>query len=262
MAKIHLVHWHADEAEERANALRSAGHEVAISSDDGSRVCRRLREDPVDCLVVDLRRLPSHGASTALEVRQRKATAHLPIVFVEGDPEKSVRIAAKVPAAVLVPWSRVRTAVRTAARRSVAVSAKSVGGGVSAGYSGRTLPAKLGIKAGSRLLLLGAPADFEGTLGELPDGVRVRRRAGGAAETVVLFAKRLAELERRLAVAAAATLAGGSLWIAWPKKSSGLDTDVTQALVRERGLATGLVDVKVAAIDATWSGHQFRHRRT
>ena len=123
------------------------------------------------------------------------------------------------------------------------------------GYSGTPLPRKLGIKPGHRVALLGAPGGFEAdALGGLPDGVRVTRRAGGKADVIVSFHTRRAELERRLPALRALMEPAAGLWIAWPKRASKVDTDMTEDAVREIALPTGLVDNKVCAIDATWSG--------
>jgi hypothetical protein len=116
---------------------------------------------------------------------------------------------------------------------------------------------KLGIKPDARLGLIGAPADFERVLGELPPGVAVRRRATGSLEVIVAFCVRRAELEQRLPRLRAALTPAGGLWIAWPKRTSGVATDLSDSVVREIGLAAGLVDNKVCAIDATWSGLRF-----
>jgi len=124
-----------------------------------------------------------------------------------------------------------------------------------AGYSGTPLPRKLGIKPGHRVALLGAPDGFEGgTLGELPDGVEVKRRAGGKADVIVSFHTSRAELERRLPALRALMEPAAGLWIAWPKRASKVPTDITEDVLREIALPTGLVDNKVCAIDATWSG--------
>ena len=123
------------------------------------------------------------------------------------------------------------------------------------GYSGTPLPRKLGIKPGHRVLLLRAPDRFaEATLGELPDGVRLARRAGGSADVIVAFHTRRAQLERDLSRLRALMEPAAGLWIAWPKRASGVETDITEDVVREIALPTGLVDNKVCAIDATWSG--------
>ena len=129
-----------------------------------------------------------------------------------------------------------------------------------AGYSGTALVRKLGIRPGARLGLLGAPARFEVTLGKLPQGVAVRRRASGPLDVIVAFHAHRGELERRLPALRAALDLDGGLWIAWPKRASGVETDITEKVVRELGLAAGLVDNKVCAIDETWSGLRFVYR--
>jgi Protein of unknown function (DUF3052) len=121
-----------------------------------------------------------------------------------------------------------------------------------AGYSGTPLPAKLGLKPGQRLSFSGAPEGFVPSLGTLPDGARVA--ASGAFDLAVFFVRSGRELESALAKAQPRLDPAGSLWIGWPKKASGVPTDVTEDVVREAALARGLVDVKVCAIDGTWSG--------
>ncbi len=126
-----------------------------------------------------------------------------------------------------------------------------------AGYSGTPLPKKLGIKADCRLALVNAPDDFVQALGELPPGVVPRTMGRGTYDVIVLFAASAKELARALASARPRLDPDGGLWIAWPKKSSGIRTDVTETEVRGRGLDAGLVDNKVCAIDDTWSGLRF-----
>jgi hypothetical protein len=123
---------------------------------------------------------------------------------------------------------------------------------MSAGYSGTPLPRKLGIKPGHRVLLLGAPGGFE--LGELPDDVRVVRRASGVADVIVSFHTARADLARRMPKLRALMDPAAGLWIAWPKRAAKMDTDLTEDVVRELALENVLVDNKVAAIDETWSG--------
>ena len=131
-----------------------------------------------------------------------------------------------------------------------------------AGYSGTPLPKKLGIKDGSRLALVSAPDDFlESTLEPLPDQVELRARARGPLDVIVFFTKSRADLERRFGRLAAALQPAGALWIAWPKRSSGVATDLTEDVLREVGLPQGLVDTKVCAIDDTWSGLRFVIRK-
>jgi hypothetical protein len=123
-----------------------------------------------------------------------------------------------------------------------------------AGYSGTPLPRKLGIKEGHEVAFLGAPDGFDAALRELPDGVRRKSRATGPLDVIVFFVTRRAELERRFERLAAALDAAGGLWIVWPKRASGVPTDMTEDVARDVGVAHGLVDNKVCAIDETWSG--------
>jgi len=123
-----------------------------------------------------------------------------------------------------------------------------------AGYSGTPLPRKLGIKPDHRVLALNAPDGFEATLGELPDGVAVGATARGKADVIVSFHDRRAELAKRMPKLRELMEPAAGLWIAWPKRASKLETDLTEDVVRELALANTLVDNKVCAIDETWSG--------
>jgi hypothetical protein len=123
-----------------------------------------------------------------------------------------------------------------------------------AGYSGTPLPQKLGFKPGMRAALIGAPEGFRDTLGELPAGVRVSSRLGRGLDLVVFFTTERAKLEQRLDALRAAIAPDGMVWVAWPKRASGVPTDITEDTIRDVVLPTGLVDVKVCAIDDVWSG--------
>ena len=130
------------------------------------------------------------------------------------------------------------------------------------GYSGTPLPKKLGIKPGHRVLLVGAPAGFAHThLEPLPPGVTIHLRRGvGAYDVIVGFATTTAQLGNVLATNIEGMPVDGALWVAWPKQTSGVATELTGDVVRRDGLAAGVVDVKVCAIDATWSGLKFVFR--
>ena len=125
-----------------------------------------------------------------------------------------------------------------------------------AGYSGTPLARKLGVSTGSAVLLDGAPDGFD--LGELPDGVRLSRRLGaGPYDVIVCFCPDRARLLARWPVLHPRTTVAGALWIAWPKRSSGVPTDLNEHVVRDFALTHGRVDVKVCAIDEVWTG--FKH---
>jgi hypothetical protein len=126
-----------------------------------------------------------------------------------------------------------------------------------AGYSGTPLIQKIGIKPGHRIILRNHPPSFIKDLGKLPEGAESADRLSGKANVVVCFTDRLTELEKDFPRLAATLISDGMLWIGWPKKASGRPTDLTEDVVRRVGLECGLVDVKVCAIDETWSGLKF-----
>jgi len=132
---------------------------------------------------------------------------------------------------------------------------------VPAGYSGTPLAKKLGIREGDTVALVGAPNGFEEELEGLPDGVTVKHRAGGKPEVVLLFTTQAKDLERRFPTLAKSVWPNGGLWVAWPKRSSGVATDLDENRLRDIGLPHGLVDNKVCAINDTWSGLRFVWRK-
>lgn len=258
MSRLLLVHWNAAEAADRARRLSAAGHRVACFSDADATSLREIRLDPPDAIVIDLARLPSHGRALAVSLRQTKATRALPLVFIEGDAQKTARIREVLPDAVFTSWSEVRAALVRALkspRRAPIVPVSS------AGYSGTPLPKKLGLRAGDSVRLLDAPAGFETRLGTLPDGARIVSGARGSSRVVLWCVATQAKLESGFARAAKCVEEGGRLWICWPKQTSSLARDLSQNAVREGALARGWVDFKVCAVDADWSGLAFARRK-
>ena len=132
-----------------------------------------------------------------------------------------------------------------------------------AGYSGTPLPKKLGIRPGHRIRLVDAPEGFARTLGELPETADVVPSEDGGAsglDLVLFFTGSAAALRARFDDLAASLVPSGMLWVAWPKKASKVPTDLTEDVVRAVALERGMVDVKVCAIDATWSGLKLVYR--
>lgn len=126
-----------------------------------------------------------------------------------------------------------------------------------AGYSGTPLVAKLGMKPGARMTFIGAPDGFRKLLEPWPDAAKVLGPSAASLDLAVLFTTSAAHLERHFLRTAKRLVPSGALWVAWPKKASGVTTDLGEDRVRGIGLAAGLVDVKVCAIDETWSGLKF-----
>lgn len=129
-----------------------------------------------------------------------------------------------------------------------------------AGYSGKPLVEKLGIKPGTTIAILNAPKGYDRTLGKLPQRVNRALRVPGLLDFIQFFTSEKQALEREFAKLARSLTPAGMLWISWPKKTSGVATDLTEDVVRAVGLEHGLVDVKVAAVDDVWSGLKFVRR--
>jgi hypothetical protein len=123
-----------------------------------------------------------------------------------------------------------------------------------AGYSRRTLIEKLGIKEGMSIAILNPPRGYRVTLGKLPSGVKVVSKPTGVLGLIQLFTPHRMVLETEIARLLPMLEPSGALWVSWPKKASGVSTDITEDVVRALALPAGLVDVKVAAIDDVWSG--------
>ncbi|MHC4224763.1 MAG: PleD family two-component system response regulator, partial [Planctomycetota bacterium] len=230
MQRVRLVHWHAEEAKERAAKLKTAGYAVDHRALDAAAL-RDLKSKPPAAVIIDLSRIPSHGRDLALALREQKSTRHIPLVFVESAPEKVERVRKLLPDAVYASWGRIRGAVK----RAIANPPKEpvIPRSRMDGYSGTPLPKKLGIKADAVVVLAGAPAEFE--LGRLPGGASVRRQSRGKRDLTLWFVTSRRELEPRIERMGAFAKNGG-LWIVWPKKASGRQSDLTQAVVRKVGL--------------------------
>jgi len=259
MNRVVLIHWNATEAQQHTDRLRAGGYQTELfPAQGGATALGAIRANPPDAFVIDLSRLPSQGRAVAIALRQQKATRSVPIVFVAGQPNKVADIRAALPDAAYTSWGRIRSALKRAIGNPPETP---VVPGTMDAYSATPLATKLGIKPGSVVALLGAPVGFERNLGPLRKQVRIRTRASGPSDLILLFAKSRADLDRRLPPAERRMSDKGSVWIAWPKKTSGVPTDLTQTVVRQTGLAADLVDYKICAIDDIWSALRFARRR-
>jgi hypothetical protein len=256
MARVRLIHWNADEAKARARALRSRGLRVDWEPFERG-VLTKIAADPPDAFVIDLERAPSQGRDLAVHLRRRRSTRAVPLIFVGGEESKVERVRELLPDASYVTWRGVTGAVKRALARAAADPI--VPESEFAAYSGRPLAAKLGVKNDTVVALVCAPDGFRDTLGTVPSGVTVRDGARGKCDLAIWFVRSKRELDRRIARMGEYAGSDG-LWIAWPKRSSGVASDLTQIVVRRTGLASGLVDYKVCSIDATWSGLKFARR--
>ena len=261
--KICLIHHNADEAPERLERLARAGFpdatHVPVTRPQAFRTIRDLHPDAV---VIDLSRLPSHGRETALHLRLQKTTRHVPIVFVGGEPDKVERLRSVLPDATYTDWPKLKLALRQALKSPPAHPLIPKDG--MAGYSGTPLPKKLGIKPNFTVSLAGvAPDDFITTTlrDDLPPGVTFTDGRAGKRDLTIWFVTSVKELTKAIPRAVAAA-EHGPVWFAWPKKASGVVTDLAEQTIRDAGLAVGLVDYKICAIDHKWSGLLFCKRKT
>lgn len=257
MKRVQLVHWNREEAEERAERLRKAGYEVDASPIESQASFKSIRANPPDVFVIDLSRMPMNGRDVALLMRKAKSTRLVPIVFVDGAPDKVEKTKKSVPDATYAGWKTIRSAIGKSLAsppENPVVPAHGL-----AGYSGTPLPKKLGIKEGFKVVVVGAPDDFETTLGHLPDGARIVQGGRGARDLTIWFVRDIKALMKK--VDSMVVHGDPALWIAWPKKSSAIASDIGEQFVRDAGLSRGIVDYKVCAIDETWSGLKFAKRK-
>ncbi|MGC4050463.1 MAG: hypothetical protein QM757_13885 [Paludibaculum sp.] len=255
MARITLIHWNAEEAAGRLQELRAAGHQAVHWAPASGNDLKSI--DPTDLVVIDLTRIPSRGRDVGTFLRRTKATRHIPLLFLDGEKDKVDRVRNVLPDASFGDWASLRTAVKQALKP---VPAKPALPDAMAGYSGTPLAKKLNIHENDVVALIDAPDDMDEKLAPLPANVRFVSRLSVQAQVIVVFCLSRHDLESRFHSASNALANKGRLWLAWPKKTSGIQSDLTEPFVREYGLAQGFVDYKICAIDATWSGLCFARR--
>ena len=257
MSHILLVHWNESEAAERARKLEKYGHKVQTLSANDEKSLDQVRNLPPDLFVIDLSRLPSQGREVAGYFRRVKSTRQVPILFVDGNADRVERVRNFIPDAEFAKSDDIKNAIKRAIRK---LPSKPHVPGTMAGYSGTPLPKKLGIREDYSFMLVNARERFERKLEPLPAGAEIVNDPGRA-NVAVLFVSSLAELTRDFRPLAKGLPEKVAFWIAWPKKTSGVKTDLREDTVREFGLASGWVDYKVCAIDQTWSGLCFARRK-
>ena len=264
-----LIHWHPDEAAERVRAVQLPGFRLQHLLPRRAADWAAWRASPPAAVVIDLSRLPSHGREVALGLRGAKATRSWPVVFVGGAPDKVAATQARVPGAWFCDWTTLATTLDQALRAPPAATATTarststpVRPAAAAGYSATPLAQKIGIKPDARVLVVGAPAELASWLAPLPDGATlVRARGAGVFPVVWLFTTHRADLERRLLALEPVLAQKGHLWVSWPKQTSGVASDLTEGVIRDFALANGLVDTKVCAVTAVWSGLRLNRRQ-
>jgi len=258
MPPIRLIDWHPDENKNHAALLEAAGYSVDLSP-FGPDSLRTLKETPPQAVVISLDRRPSQGRDLAMYLRKTKATRQVPLVLAGGTQANVEALQQILPDATYTTWERVvedlAAAIHTPLDNPIVPKS------LFAPYAGTPLPKKLGIRAEMNVGLINAPPDFESTLGDLPEDVTLVRDGNSECNLIAWFVKEKSVFDRDL-LDKAALVPDGPFWVIWPKKTSGVTSDLTQPGVRAAGLAAGLVDYKVCSVDKTWTGLCFRWRKT
>ena len=246
MPAVLVIHWDPAEAGALCERVRREGFDASVYPCRGDRDFRKIAEAPPDVILIDLMQRPSYGRTMGALLRERKSTRMIPLVFVEGDPEKAGRVRELLPDAVFTGLLRIGPAVRRAIRRAPVEP-------VIPDSSGISIFQKLRIREGSVIALLHAPAGFEAKLAPLPEGARLQTGIGDA-DVVLAFAKSAAALGRELPSLSPEIRKGRTLWLVWPKKSGTAAGNLTMPGIREMCREVGLIDYKVCAVDEVWSG--------
>jgi hypothetical protein len=251
MSRVRLIHWKAAEAAELIEMLGSAGWQVDYEEKFDASSFRGLREAPPDAVAIDLSRLPSHGREVAIALRGLKATRSIPIIFVDGAPQKIEAVRAKLPDAVYTSRARLIAALGKPGPRAPVTPATMM-----KRYEGRSAAQKLGIAEGVRVALIDAPRDYEQVIGPVPETVSFEEDSRAIRDVTLWFVQDPAAYQAALP-AMPRLAARTKLWVLWPKQSSGANSGLSQPSIRAGAAELGLVDYKICSVDKTWSGMLF-----
>jgi CheY-like chemotaxis protein len=217
---------------------------------------KSIRHNQPDAVVIDLTRLPSHGRDAALAIRRTKYSRHIPIVFVDGEPEKVEAVRKQLPDATFTTRKQLCSRIRAACANPVANPIAPPG--VMEQYASRTKAQKLGIKEGSTVAVVDPPRDYEAVLGDLPEGVELFENPASA-HPVTLWFVRDPEAYLRGPGRMRAIAGKTKLWVVRPK---GPRSRLNEKVLRAAGNEVGLVDYKICAIDEQWTGMIFARRKS
>lgn len=254
---IRLICWNESLAAERALSLKSAGLEVDASPFNPAGMMTRLRENPPSLFLIDLDRLPSHGREVGVALRNSKALRQIPIVYAGGAEEKVERIRQELPDATFTDWSKATAAVKRTLRKAPTVVVTPLPH--MQRFAGSPLAKKLDLKKGAKAALIGAEEGFTELLGD--HQAELQSKIDKETTLMLWFVRSKRELHESFEIAGARMLPGRSLWIIYPKTAGRYKVDFNQNDVRLRGLAVGLVDYKICAVDNDWSGMKFAQRK-
>ncbi len=254
--RVRVIHWRDAEAAPLIAAVRSHGFEPEnLADSNGAAVARAIGASMPDAILIDLSRLPSQGREIGVWLRNRKSTRGIPLVFVNGQPEKTEKIRAVIPDALYASPDDLCSVLKSACAGRVADPI--IPPSPMERFKGKTAAQKLGIVAASTVAVMDAPRDWAAVLGEVPDGVEIREDPEAVQDVTLWFirdsAAMLAAVRRMRAIAAKT-----KLWVIWPKGKANL---FREGSIREMGIENGLVDYKICSVNEHWSGMLFARKK-
>lgn len=252
MARVRLIHWKSAESGPLIDILRKAGHDVEYEEKFTSKLLPVIRAAPPQVFVLDLSRMPSHSRYVAAAFRQSPKTRHVPIVFVDGEPEKVALIRGQFPDALFAALAKVPSTIKAAMKLK---PVSPVAPGRLFSYHPRTAAQKMGIAKNARIGVIDGPRDYERVIGAVADGVEFVEGAQPDCTMLIWFVTdpdTYIEMLPRMRVLLSKSKL--RLWVLWKKGGTTRSGAVTQPLIREAGQEFGLVDYKICAVDKSWSG--------
>lgn len=254
--RVRILHWKPAESAPLIEACRACGFEVEYDDAPFPALVKSIRRNQPDALVIDLTRLPSHGREAAMAVRRTKYSRHIPIVFVDGEPEKVAAVRKHLPDATFATRKQLCSRIKAACAHPVANPISPPG--VMERYGSRTKAQKLGIGEGSTVALIDPPRDYQALFGRLPEGVELIENPASTHPVTLWFVRDpeayLAALHRMRAIAGKTRL-----WVIRPK---GPKTELNEKFLRQAANEAGLVDYKICAIGEQWTGMIFARRKS
>jgi hypothetical protein len=253
MPRVRIVHWKAPEAGPLIEACRACGFEVEYDDVRGGELTAMVREKPPEVLVIDLTCLPSHGREVAIYLRRTKYARHIPLVFVDGAPEKVEKTREQLPDATFTTRGKLRSGIKSALAKRIADPV--LPAAMMERYSSRTVAQKLGIGEGATVAVIDAPRDYAAALGALPEGAELVENPDAIQDVTLWFVRDPREYQAglgRMQAIAHRT----KLWVVWRKGS------LTDRVVRQEAIEVGLVDYKICAVNAQWSAMAFARRKS
>ena len=257
-SRVCLIHWNRIEAERKAEHLIAEGFHPEICLPEGLSFLKTLKDDPPEAIVISLDRLPTQGRDVALAIRLNKETRRIPILFAGGEAAKIARVKESLPDAAYAGWSAIGKALRRA--MSSPPAPPTVPASVLAGYAKSPLDRKLNLRPDSVVALIDAPDGFAELLLSLAPDVQLQDRPKPNCNILFWFVRSAFELDANIDLMAA-FVKKGSMWILWPKRTSGVDSGLSPERLRTAAMASGLVDYKICSVDKTWSGLLFSRRK-